>query len=65
MLKEGIDIRCPSCGARMSLAWPTSRKRRARVKCSGCGKEFPLAEAVERSVVGAPDQRDLHLVPKG
>lgn len=64
MPREGIDIRCPHCGVKMSIGWPTSRKRRAVVTCSGCRREFPVAEAVERSVIGALDERDLRIVPK-
>ncbi|HXP31404.1 MAG TPA: hypothetical protein VN832_09965 [Stellaceae bacterium] len=48
----------------MLIAWPTARERHARVSCPGCAADFPLAEAVERTVVGAPDDRDPHLVRK-
>ena len=60
MLKEHIEIRCPNCGGKMLIEWPTRRERRARVKCLGCETHFPVAEAVERTVVGAPDDRDRH-----
>ena len=60
MLKERIEIRCPNCGGTMLIEWPTPRARRALVKCLGCATDFPVAEAVERTVVGAPDDRDRH-----
>lgn len=63
MSKDQIAIRCPSCGAKLSIAWPTPRARHARLKCPGCAADFPIAEAVERTVTGAPDDRDVHLVP--
>jgi hypothetical protein len=62
MPKEHIAIRCPCCGARMLTGWPTPRVRRCRVKCPDCEASFLLAEAVERTVVGAADDRDLYPV---
>jgi hypothetical protein len=71
-LKDHIDIHCQGCGRRISIGWPTPRSRRARVRCEGCGVDFSLAEAVERTIIGAPDatgahapraDRLLHLVP--
>ncbi len=64
MAKDHVEIRCSNCGRRMLIAWPTPRERHARATCPGCAMDFPLAEAVERTVVGAPDDRDLHLVRK-
>jgi uncharacterized Zn finger protein len=61
MLKEHIEIRCPNCGGKMLIEWPTPRTRRALVKCLGCETDYSIAEAVERTVVGAPDDRDRHL----
>lgn len=64
MPKDRIEIRCPNCGGKMLIEWPTARGRRVQVKCRSCGKDFPLGQAVERTVAGAPDRRDLHLVGK-
>ena len=44
--------------------WPTARGRRAQATCAKCGKDFPLGPAVERTVAGVPDRRDLHGVEK-
>jgi DNA-directed RNA polymerase subunit RPC12/RpoP len=62
--KDHLEIRCPHCGERMLTEWPTSHGRRAQAKCEKCGKDFPLGPAVERTVTGAPDRRDLHMVEK-
>jgi transposase-like protein len=62
MSKDHIVIRCPECGARMRIDWPTPRARHAEITCPSCEASFPVAEAVERTVVGAPDHRDLHIV---
>ena len=35
--------------------------RGALVKRLGCETDFPIAEAVERTVVSAPDDRDRHV----
>ena len=64
MLKDHIEIRCPNCGRKMVINWPTPRERHARLTCPGCKTDFPVAEAVERTVLGTPDDRDLHLVRK-
>ena len=64
MAKDHVEIRCPNCGRKMLIAWPTQHERHARLSCPGCAADFPLAEAVERTVVGASDDRDLHLVRK-
>ncbi len=58
MPKEHIEIRCPHCGGKMLINWPTPRERGVQVRCSDCAKDFPVAEAVERTVAGAPDARD-------
>lgn len=63
MEKDHIEIRCPHCGQRTSIEWPTSRKRHAQVTCAHCKKDFPMAEAVERTVIGTRDERDLHIAP--
>jgi len=59
MPKEHLAIRCPRCGERMLTRWPTPHVRQLRVKCSACEASFLLAEAVERTVIGAADDRDL------
>jgi DNA-directed RNA polymerase subunit RPC12/RpoP len=64
LTKDHIEIRCPHCGERMLTDWPTARGRRAQATCAKCGKEFPLGPAVERTVAGVPDRRDLHGVEK-
>ncbi len=64
MAKDRLEIRCPHCGGRMLIEWPTARGRRAQVTCRSCGKDFPLGPAVERTVAGAPDRRDLHVVER-
>jgi DNA-directed RNA polymerase subunit RPC12/RpoP len=61
-MKEHIEIRCRNCGSKLSIGWPTPHVRHARIKCAACGVDFPLAEAVERSIIGIPDERDPHLV---
>ena len=48
----------------MLIDWPTARGRRAQATCAKCGKEFPLGPAVERTVAGVPDRRDLHRIEK-
>jgi DNA-directed RNA polymerase subunit RPC12/RpoP len=62
--KDHIEIRCPHCGDRMQTEWPTTHGRHAQATCAKCGKEFPLGPAVERTVAGIPDRRDLHVVEK-
>ena len=64
MSKEHIAIRCPHCGGRMLTGWPTPHVRRLRVECPACAADFLLAEAVERSVIGAGSDRDRNLVQK-
>lgn len=64
MPKDHVAIRCPHCGGRMLIGWPTPRGRQLRIECSACEASFPLAEAVERTLLGAADDRDLHLVRK-
>jgi ribosomal protein S27E len=64
MPKDHIAIRCPGCGDRMQIDWPTPRARHAQIKCPTCETSFPVAQAVERTVLGAADDRDLHLVAK-
>jgi len=39
----------------------TARKAR-KITCPSCDACFPVAEAVERTIVGAPDDRDLRIV---
>jgi hypothetical protein len=46
----------------MRIDWPTPRARHALITCPSCDACFPVAEAVERTVVGAPDDRDLRIV---
>jgi DNA-directed RNA polymerase subunit RPC12/RpoP len=60
--KDHIEIRCPHCGDRMLTGWLTAHGWRAQVTCAKCGKDFPLAPAVERTVAGIGDRRDLHIV---
>jgi ribosomal protein S27AE len=62
MYKDHIAIRCPHCGERMLIDWPTPRIRGVRVMCPACAAGFLVAEAVERTVIGADDGRNLHLV---
>lgn len=62
--KDHVAIRCPRCGERMLISWPTPHGRQLRIKCPACEAGFPLAEAVERTVIGAADDRDLYLVRK-
>lgn len=62
MSKDQIAIRCPNCGARMRIDWPTPRARHAQITCPNCSACVPVAEAVERTIVGAPDDRDLRVV---
>jgi predicted RNA-binding Zn-ribbon protein involved in translation (DUF1610 family) len=62
MSKDHIAIRCPNCGARTSIDWPTPRARQAQVTCPSCNAGFPVAEAVERTIVRALDDRDVHIV---
>ena len=64
MSKDHIAIRCPHCGRRMLIGWPTSHAPQLRTKCPACAASFPLAEAVERTVIGAADDRDLHRLRK-
>ncbi len=64
MPKDHIAIRCPGCGGRMRIDWPTPRARQAQIKCPSCEASFPVAQAVERTLLGAADDRDLHLVTK-
>ena len=64
MAKDHIAIRCPRCGGRMRIDWPTPRARHAQTKCPSCETSFPVAEAVERTVMGTTDHRDLHVVAK-
>ena len=60
--KDHIDIQCPRCGSKMTIGWPTTRARRALAKCPSCQEDFPVAEAVERTILGRLDHGDLHLV---
>jgi len=62
MSKDQIAIRCPQCGAAMRIDWPTPRARHTQITCPSCDACFPVAEAVERTIVGAPDDRDLRIV---
>jgi DNA-directed RNA polymerase subunit RPC12/RpoP len=64
MQRDHIEIRCPNCGRRMLIQWPTPRERRAKVICRDCETDFHVAQAVERTVIGARDERDLHIVRK-
>jgi ribosomal protein S27AE len=64
MPKEHIAIRCPRCGRGTLTGWPTPHVRQLRVKCPACEASFLLAEAVERTVIGAADDRDLYPVQK-
>jgi hypothetical protein len=64
MPKDHIEVACPNCGMKIQTEWPTPRKRRAEAACSNCGASFPVAKAVERTIIGEHDRRDMHLVPK-
>jgi transposase-like protein len=63
---DHIEILCPRCGTDIVIGWPTPRARHAQVKCKRCERDFSVAEAVERAIIGKKlDHRDLHLVAEG
>jgi hypothetical protein len=64
MAKDSIQIICPSCGAKIQTEWPTPRQRRAEIACPSCKASFPIAKAVERTIIGEHDRHDMQIVPK-
>lgn len=64
MPKHHLEIRCPNCGHRIRVKWPTTRVRHAEIACPNCKRTLSVAEASERAVTGARDRHDLHIVEK-
>jgi hypothetical protein len=64
MPKDHIQVICPNCETKIQIEWPTPRKRRAEAACPNCNVSFPVAKAVERTIIGEHDRHDMHLVPK-
>ena len=61
MLKTHLEIRCPNCGHKIQIAWPTTRARHAELVCPNCQRQLSVAEASERAVTGARDRHGLHI----
>ena len=60
MTKESIEIICPMCGAKTAIDWPTSRALHAATQCPSCKASFPVAEAVEETILGRSRSLDRH-----
>jgi hypothetical protein len=64
MVKESIQVTCPNCGTKIQTEWPTPRQRRAETSCPNCKVSFPIAKAVEGTIIGKRDRHDMQIVPK-
>lgn len=64
MPKDHLEIRCPNCGNRIRIGWPTTRVRHAEIACPTCKRKLSVAEASERAVTGAQDRHALRVVEK-
>jgi predicted RNA-binding Zn-ribbon protein involved in translation (DUF1610 family) len=64
MPKDHIQVICPKCGTKSLTEWPAPRERHAQTECPNCKAVIPIAEAVERTIVGEHDRHDMHLIPK-